>query len=65
MARVELAQVAVEDLDRLLATHSLPDTRERVKRSLRPPEDFPYLGALLGGHRQGLRFLHSDPGAGS
>ena len=58
MARVELAQAAVEDLDRLIATHSLPpDTRGRVKRSLRPLEDFPYIGAPLGGHWQGFRFL--------
>ena len=58
MARVELAQASVEDLDRLIATHSLPpDTRERVKRSLRPLEDFPYIGAPLGGHWQGFRFL--------
>lgn len=40
MARVELAQAAVEDLERLIHTHSLPpDTKERVKRSLRPLED--------------------------
>ena len=58
MARVELAQAAVEDLDRLIATHSLPpDTRKRVKRSLRTLEDFPYIGAPLGGHWQGFRFL--------
>ena len=58
MARVELAQAAVEDLDRLIATHSLPpDTRTRMKRSLRPLEDFPHIGAPLGGHWQGFRFL--------
>jgi plasmid stabilization system protein ParE len=58
MARVELAQAAVDDLERLISTHSLPpDTRERVKRSLRPLEDFPRIGAPLGGRWQGLRFL--------
>ena len=58
MARAELAQAAVEDLERLIVTHSLPgDTRERVKRSLRPVEDFPYIGAPLAGRWQGLRFL--------
>ena len=58
MARVELAQAAVEDLERLIFTHSLPaDTRERVKRSLRPVEDFPYIGAPLAGRWQGPRFL--------
>ena len=58
MARVELAQTAVDDLERLISTHSLPpDTRERVKRSLRPLEDFPYIGAPLEGRWQGFRFL--------
>ena len=58
MARVELAQTAVDDLERLISTHSLPaDTRERVKRSLRPLEDFPHIGAPLEGRWQGFRFL--------
>jgi len=58
MARVELAQAAVEDLERLVFTHSLPpDTKERVKRSLRSLEDFPYLGAPLEGRWAGFRFL--------
>lgn len=57
MARVELAQAAVEDLERLISTHSLPpDTKERVKRSLRPL-DFPYIGAPLEGRWEGFRFL--------
>jgi hypothetical protein len=58
MARVELTHAAVEDLERLIFTHSLPpDTKERVKRSLRPLEDFPYLGAPLVGRWEGFRFL--------
>ena len=58
MARVELAQAAVEDLDRLIYTHNLPpDTKDRVKRSLRALEDFPYLGAPLQGRWEGFRFL--------
>ena len=58
MARVELAQAAVEDLERLIVTHSLPpDTKERVKHSLRSLEDFPYLGAPLEGRWAGFRFL--------
>jgi plasmid stabilization system protein ParE len=58
MARVELTQAAVEDLERLIYTHSLPvDTKERVKRSLRPLEDFPYIGAPLEGRWEGFRFL--------
>lgn len=58
MARVELSDAAVEDLDRLILTHSLPpDTKERVKRSLRPLARFPRIGAELVGRWAGLRFL--------
>lgn len=58
MARVELSDAAAENLARLIRSHSLPaDTRERVKRSLRPLERFPRLGAELGGRWRGLRFL--------
>ena len=58
MARVELAEAAAEDLERLIYTHSLPaDTKERVKRSLRPLETFPYMGAPLEGRWEGFRFL--------
>ena len=58
MARVELAAAAVEDLDRLIRSHSLPaDTRERVKRSLVPLARFPLLGASLQGRWPGFRFL--------
>ncbi len=58
MARVELTQAALEDLERLIYTHSLPAaTKERVKRSLRPLEDFPYIGAPLEGRWEGFRFL--------
>ena len=58
MARVELAEAAREDLDRLIVTHSLPaDTKERVKRSLRPLEDHPLLGAPLPARWEGLRFV--------
>lgn len=58
MARVELAAVALEDLDCLIRTHSLPaDTRGRVARSLRPLERFPLLGPALTGGWEGFRFL--------
>ncbi len=58
MARVELAEAAVEDLDCLIRTHSLPaDTRSRVARSLRPLERFPLLGPALTGRWEGFRFL--------
>ena len=58
MARVALARAAVEDLDRLIRTHSLPsDTRSRVQRSLRPVTQFPELGPQLTGRWSRFRFL--------
>lgn len=58
MPSVELAAAAVEDLDRLIRTHSLPpDTRARVARSLRPLQTLPLLGPELAGRWSGLRFL--------
>ena len=58
MARVEVSAAAAEDLRTLIVTHSLAtDTRERVKRSLRPLERFPLMGAELRGRWSGLRFL--------
>lgn len=58
MARVELAAAAVEDLDHLIQTHSLPaDTRSRVARSLRSLARFPNLGPALAGRWEGFRFI--------
>jgi hypothetical protein len=58
VASVELARAAVEDLDVLVRTHSLPgDTRARVARSLRSLERFPNMGAALGGRWEGFRFV--------
>ena len=58
MASVELAAAAVEDLDALIRTHSLPaDTRARVARSLRALERFPLMGPELGGRWEDFRFL--------
>jgi plasmid stabilization system protein ParE len=58
LARVELSRVAAEDLAQLIRTHSLPaDTVERVRRSLRPLEQFPLMGAELGGRWRGFRFV--------
>jgi plasmid stabilization system protein ParE len=58
VARVELTETAVEDLERLIRTHSLPpETRERFRRSLRHLERFPRIGAELEGRWSGLRFL--------
>jgi plasmid stabilization system protein ParE len=58
VASVELARAAIEDLDALIRSHSLPDdTRARVGRSLRPLERFPRMGPALSGRWAGLRFL--------
>lgn len=58
MARVELAVAAVEDLDDLIRTHSLPtDSRARVARSLRSLIEFPNLGSALSGRWEGFRFI--------
>jgi plasmid stabilization system protein ParE len=58
VARIELAAAALEDLNRLIRSHSLPgDTRERVKRSIAPLERFPLLGAALPGRWSGFRFV--------
>ena len=58
MASVELARTAIEDLDALIITHSLPaDTRPRVARSLRALHEFPLLGPPLEGRWDGFRFV--------
>ena len=58
MATVELSPTAVEDLETLILTHSLPaDTKRRIKRSLRPLERFPLMGPALSGRWAGLRFV--------
>lgn len=58
MARVEASAAAVEDLERLIFTHTLPgDTKTRVKRSLEPLKRFPLLGAALSGRWNGFRFV--------
>jgi plasmid stabilization system protein ParE len=58
VARVELVLAAVEDLDTLIRTHSLPpNTRERVCRSLRSLAQFPKIGPALAGRWDGFRFI--------
>lgn len=58
MASVELARAAVDDLDELIRTHSLPaDTRLRVAKRLRALEEFPSIGSPLGGRWTGFRFV--------
>jgi hypothetical protein len=58
VTHVELSLEAVENLDRMIVTHSLPvDTRARVKRSLGILEQFPLVGRQLEGRWQPLRLL--------
>lgn len=58
MAEVRLSVVAVEDLDRMIVTHSLPaDTKDRVKHSLRVLEQFPNIGRQLDGRWHPMRFI--------
>lgn len=58
MAEVELSLAARDDLDRLIASHSLPsDTRERVGHSLGHLRRFPLLGPPLDGRWEGFRFV--------
>ena len=58
MARLVVTPAALDDLDLLIRTHSLPaDTRDRLKRSLRPLAPVPRLGPELGGHFAGFRFV--------
>ena len=58
MAKVRLSVPAVEYLDRMIVTHSLPgDTRLRVKRSLRVLEQFPRIGRPLEGRWEPMRFI--------
>ena len=50
MPQIELSRRAVDDLDRLIATHSLPpDTRARARTVLAPLVTFPELGRQLDG----------------
>jgi plasmid stabilization system protein ParE len=58
LAEVRLSTAAVEDLDRMILTHSLPgDTRARVRRSLRILEQFPLIGRQLEGRWMPMRFI--------
>lgn len=56
MAELTVALRAVEDVARLIVTHSLPaDTPARVTRSLGPLADFPLMGSPV--ERTPYRFL--------
>jgi len=59
VARVVIAPEAVGELERLIRTHSLPpNTKDRVRRSLRPLSRFPLLGTEIeDGRWSGYRFV--------
>jgi hypothetical protein len=58
LAEVRLSVIAVEDLDRMIITHSLPaDTKARVKHSLRVLERFPHIGRALDERWHPMRFI--------
>jgi hypothetical protein len=58
VADVRLSAVAVEDLERMILTHSLPaDTKARVARCLTPLSRFPLLGRELEGRWSPFRFV--------
>jgi plasmid stabilization system protein ParE len=58
VAEVRLSAIAVEDLERMILTHSLPaDTKARVARSLEPLSHFPLLGRELEGRWSPFRFI--------
>jgi plasmid stabilization system protein ParE len=53
-----LSLAAVEDLDRMILTHSLPvDTRARVRRSLGSLGNFPRIGRQLDGRWEPFRLI--------
>jgi plasmid stabilization system protein ParE len=58
MPDVRLSTIAVEDLERMILTHSLPaDTKARVARSLALLSRFPLLGRQLEGRWRPFRFI--------
>lgn len=58
MAHVVVADAALDDLERMIVSHSLPtDARKRVRQAIEILQDFPLAGAALGGRWDGLRFL--------
>jgi plasmid stabilization system protein ParE len=58
VASVELARAAVDQLEQLIVTHSLPpDTRARLRRSLARLAAFPRLGAALPPPNEDVRYV--------
>jgi len=58
MAKVIVSPRAVRNLERLIITHSLPDsTLKRFRRAVLPLATFPLLGSQLTGRWEGYRFI--------
>lgn len=58
MATVVVSPTARRNLERLIRTHSLPEsTVSRFVASIEPLAEFPSLGAALGGRWSGYRFI--------
>lgn len=58
MTTVLVTPTAIEDLARIISTHSLPtDTRARFRRSISSLERFPMIGAALQGRWADFRFV--------
>jgi hypothetical protein len=58
VATVVVTPTAVEDLQRLIRTLSLPTTTtDRLRRSLEALQDFPLIGATLHGRWARYRFI--------
>jgi plasmid stabilization system protein ParE len=58
MATVVVSPRALRNLERLIRTHSLPEsTRARFKRSIEPLGAFPSLGSPLSGRWTPFRFI--------
>ena len=58
MASVEVSPRARRNLERMVETHSLPEsTLQRFERSIRPLTEFPLLGSPLSGRWSGYRYV--------
>jgi len=58
MTKVIVTRRATTELDRLIRTHSLPEsTRTRVREAIRPLGSYPLLGVQAGPAERGARYI--------
>ena len=58
MTRLVVTEAAARSLAELIESHSLPvDTKDRIRRTLAPLEQFPLFGPAIDSASPGLRFL--------